>query len=178
MHKLKRAHAQLEACACLFGTCACLSVSVHMLNWHAHAYLKVCACSTGSMHMLKWYCAHAHVALCTCSAGSMRAHAQVKACACATGSAHMLNWNVCMLKCKCAYAQLACTCSPKILCMLTWKACICSSWSVHMLNWKCAHTQPPPPRAPIIMSTISQFVATPDCSGPWYCAHDPQLHRK
>ena len=64
----------------------------------------------GIVHMLKWHCAHA----------------QLEACTCSTGSVHMLNWNMRMLKCKCAYAQLACTCSPE---------------SVRMLNWKHAHAQ-------------------------------------
>ena len=65
----KCAHAQLVVCICW-------SVSVHRLNWYAHAHLKVYACSPGSEHILMWK----HV------------QAQLEACACSTGSVHMLNW--------------------------------------------------------------------------------------
>jgi len=152
----KCAHTQLEACTCSTG-------SVHLLNWDvcvlklkcAHAQLA-CTCSPESVCMLNWKRAHAHVTLCTCSSGVVHvlnwkhAHSQLEACACATGSVHLLNWNVCMLKCKCAYAQLAYTLSvtPESVCMHNWKrvhaqleVCTCATGSVHMLNWEHEHEQ-------------------------------------
>ena len=151
-------YAQVEACTCSTGSVRMLVWNVCMLKCKCAYAQLACTCLPESLRMLNWKHAHAQVILCTCSCGIVHmlnwkhAHAQVKACACAIGSAHMLNWNVCMLKCKCAHAQLACTCSPKILCMLTWKTY--------------TYSTAPPLRSPIIMSAISQFAATRDCSRP------------
>ena len=71
-----------------------------------------------------------------------RANAQLKECACATGSVNMLYWNVRMLKCKCANAKLACTCTPESEHMLNWKHAYAQlRWNVHMLKCGCAYAQ-------------------------------------
>ena len=99
MHNWKCAHAQLEVCTCSIGTCSCYLVELYMLNWHAHAHLKLCACTTGSVHMLNWKCAYAQLA-CTCSPQSV--HAQLEACTCSTDIYIYI------------YILEACTCSTDI----------------------------------------------------------------